>query len=324
MTAKRVASHPSEDAEGLLLRVAWYYYKDELTQDEIARRLAISRASVGRLLDRARRSGLVTISINTEHLDAFHLSRQLRERFDLDEALVVPELSSDGQDQEQVNARLARGGAQYLLTHLRPGDLLAVGWGDTVSKTLAATSFDVVGGVSIVTLTGGVDTYLRTFLDSSSDVSFRAPTRASIIPTPIIASSPELAAALRNEQAVRSVLEQVKAADYTLVGIGALNPEATLVRVGYQSASELRRYAEAGVVGDILGQFYDLKGEVQDLEIHRCRIGTDIASLRDMPNVVGVAGGHEKLDAIRGALHGGYLNVLVTNEAVAGELVRDR
>jgi lsr operon transcriptional repressor len=40
-------------SEELLLRAAWYYYKDELTQDEIARRLSVSRASVGRLLDRA-------------------------------------------------------------------------------------------------------------------------------------------------------------------------------------------------------------------------------------------------------------------------------
>ncbi len=37
-------------SEELLLRAAWFYYKDELTQDEIAKRLSVSRASVGRLL----------------------------------------------------------------------------------------------------------------------------------------------------------------------------------------------------------------------------------------------------------------------------------
>ena len=74
--------------EELLLRAAWYYYKDELTQDEIARRLSMSRASVGRLLDRARRVGLVSINLNTEHLDAFELSGELRKVFGLAEALV--------------------------------------------------------------------------------------------------------------------------------------------------------------------------------------------------------------------------------------------
>ena len=49
-------------SEELLLRVAWFYYKDELTQDEIAKRLSVSRASVGRMLDRARKVGLVTLA----------------------------------------------------------------------------------------------------------------------------------------------------------------------------------------------------------------------------------------------------------------------
>jgi len=65
-------------SEELLLRAAWFYYKDELTQDEIAKRLSVSRASVGRMLERARRVGLVTINLNTEYLDAFELSAELR------------------------------------------------------------------------------------------------------------------------------------------------------------------------------------------------------------------------------------------------------
>ena len=80
--ARRAAGHPEaiqiveagrRGPEELLLRVAWFYYKDELTQDEIARRLSVSRASVGRMLERARRVGLVSINLNAEHLDAFEL-----------------------------------------------------------------------------------------------------------------------------------------------------------------------------------------------------------------------------------------------------------
>src|SRR5437588_11176209 len=78
-------------SEELLLRVAWFYYKDELTQDEIAKRLSVSRASVGRMLDRARKVGLVSINLNADHLNAFEVSRQLRRTFGLAEALVVPD-----------------------------------------------------------------------------------------------------------------------------------------------------------------------------------------------------------------------------------------
>ena len=77
MKADRTDDAGRWTSEELLLRVAWYYYKDELTQDEIARRLSVSRASVGRLLDRARKVGLVSINLNTEYLDAFELSGDL-------------------------------------------------------------------------------------------------------------------------------------------------------------------------------------------------------------------------------------------------------
>ena len=79
------------NSEELLLRAAWFYYKDELTQVEIAKRLSLSRASVGRLLDRARRVGLVSIQLNAEYLDSSELSAELRRVFHLAEALVVPD-----------------------------------------------------------------------------------------------------------------------------------------------------------------------------------------------------------------------------------------
>ena len=154
-----------------MLRAAWYYYKDELTQDEIARRLSMSRASVGRLLDRARRVGLVSINLNTEHLDAFELSGELRRAFGLAEALVVPDHEKEPFDHHAMNARVGLGGAQFMSTHLRPGANLGVGWGETVSKVIAATSFGAVGPVHMVTLTGGVEGYLQTILSSKGEVA---------------------------------------------------------------------------------------------------------------------------------------------------------
>src|ERR1700735_5832238 len=96
-------------SEELLLRVAWFYYKDELTQDEIAKRLSVSRASVGRMLDRARKVGLVSINLNADHLDAFEVSSELRRTFDLTEALVVPDHVREPADHHLLNARLGLG-----------------------------------------------------------------------------------------------------------------------------------------------------------------------------------------------------------------------
>ena len=184
--------------EELLLRVAWFYYKDELTQDEIAKRLSVSRASVGRMLDRARKVGLVSINLNADHLNAFEVSRQLRRVFGLAEALVVPDHAAGEGSRPALNARLGLGGAQFMSTHLRPGGTLGVGWGDTVSRVIAATNFGAVGPVRMVSLTGGVDAYLPAFLSSKGEGAAEGElTSATVIPTPIVASTPELAAALK-------------------------------------------------------------------------------------------------------------------------------
>jgi len=310
-------------SEELQLRVAWYYYKDELTQDEIARRLSISRASVGRLLDRARRVGLVSINLNTEYLDAFELSGELRRVFGLAEALVVPDHEKEPADHHALNARIGLGGAQFMSTHLRPGGSLGVGWGETVSRVIAATSFGAVGPVHMVTLTGGVDGYLPAILSSKGELATEADNliSATVIPSPIMASTPALAAALREEPTIQQVLKQACDVGHALVGVGTPTADATIVHMGYLNADDARGLRERGVVGDILGQFFDADGNVVDLPIHDRRIGIDLSDLASIPKVVGVAGGLHKTGAILGALHGGFLDVLVTNELAAIRLL---
>ena len=310
-------------AEELLLRVAWFYYKDELTQDEIARRLSVSRASVGRMLDRARKVGLVSINLNADHLDAFEVSSELRRTFDLSEALVVPDHDKEPADHHLLNARLGLGGAQFMSTHLRPGGSLGVGWGETVSRVIASTNFGAVGPVHMVTLTGGVDGYLQTILSSKGESGTEPEaTTATIIPTPIVASTPRLAAALKAEPAIQQVLTQACGVDQAIVGVGTPAADATIVQMGYLAADDVRLLHDRGVVGDILGQFFDADGRVVNLPIHERRIGIELSDLASIPKVVGVAGGLHKAEAILGALRGGFLDVLVTNELVALRLLQ--
>ena len=303
--------------------MAWFYYKDELTQDEIARRLSMSRASVGRMLDRARKVGLVSISLNADHLDAFEVSSELRRTFNLTEVLVVPDHDKEPADHHRLNARLGLGGAQFMSTHLRPGGTLGVGWGETVSRVIASVNFGAVGPVHMVTLTGGVDGYLQTILSSKGESGTEPETTtATIIPTPIVASTPKLAAALKAEPTIQQVLTQACGVDQAIVGVGTPAADATIVQMGYLAADDVRLLHDRGVVGDILGQFFDADGRVVNLPIHERRIGIELSDLASIPKVVGVAGGLHKAEAILGALRGGFLDVLVTNELVALRLLQ--
>jgi lsr operon transcriptional repressor len=274
------------------------------------------------MLDRARKVGLVTISLNAERLDAFEVSSRLRRAFGLTEALVVPDYEKEPADRHVLNSRIGLGGAQYMSTHMRPGCTLGVGWGDTVSRVITSTNFGAVGPVHMVTLTGGVEGYLQTILSSKGDGGAEPETTtATIIPAPIVASTPRLAAALKAEPAIQQVLKQACGVDQAVVGVGTPATDATIVEMGYLEADDARHLRDAGVVGDILGQFFDAGGNVVSLPIHDRRIGIELSDLASIPKVVGVAGGLHKTEAILGALRGGYLDVLVTNELVAKRLL---
>lgn len=317
LVAQSNVSRRWQDSE-LLLRVSWYYYKDGKTQDEIARSLAISRASVGRLLDRARKEGLVTITLNSDFLASFELASRIREEFSLIEALVVPDFGDQAMSQREINIRLGLGGSQYLGSHLKAGTSIGVGWGDTVSRVMASIDLSSVGPIHLVTLTGGVDAYLRALAYSGAD---NEAATASIMPSPIVASTPALAAVLRAESTIQQVIDLARSLPLAVVGVGTPTADATLVQTGYLSAADAYAIAAKGAVGDILGEFYNADGRVLPLPIHDRRIGIDLSDLREIKKVVGVAGGRGKIEALRGALRGGYLDVLVTDERTARQLL---
>jgi len=311
----------ADDDEALLSRVAWYYHHDGLTQHEVGRRLGLSRIKVSRLLEKGKRTGVIGITIHSKHRGCLELETRLREAHGLREAIVIPPLEPGAGDPTvHLNERLAQAAASYLMRFLGDGSLLAIGWGDTVTRTLNRLGY-LLGhtGASVVTLTGGVSTYVH-MIGGLNPALARA-RRLFMIPSPLVVSSPATAAALLREPAVSDVLAMAHAADYALIGIGAMNENASFVRGGYVSTAEMVRYRRRGAVGDVLGRFLDEAGRVLDLELHERIVGTDLATLGTLPCVIGVAGGPQKTTAIRSVLATGTLDMLITDEPSATALL---
>ncbi|PVU81380.1 hypothetical protein DDP54_15915 (plasmid) [Cellulomonas sp. WB94] len=306
-------SGAEQDRQAILVRAAWLYYKDHLTQAEIAERLFVSRATVGRLLDAARDQGIVRFEISADHLAAFELSVQIRDRYGLTDAIVVPRGAST-ETSRRTNERVAAAAAEYIKRFLKPGAVIGVGWGDTVTRVLLGLSRDSLEGVTIATVAGGINVYTRQVSALSTN---GVNEHLRLIPAPLIASSASIAIALRQDASVTSVLELAEGAVATLTGIGSSKAAASSVRSGLFNQDQVDEFRALGAVGDMLGEWFDSAGTALVGAASDRKIGMSINQLREMPNVIGVAGGLDKLAAIAGALRGGYLDVLVTDEAVA-------
>lgn len=301
-----------DDRLSLLASVAWFYYIDGLTQADIAARLSTSRATVGRLLQEARDTQVVRISIDPSVLATMGLSRQLCQRYGLDDALVVPRRSAAAAG-VATNRRIAIAAAGYLERYLRPGAVIGFGWGDTVMHVLVSIRAESLDGVTFASVAGGIDRYSREVFATANGVQ----AHLQLIPAPLVVDSPATARALRQDTSVTQVLELSRSAVAIITGIGGTQLGGASVRAGLYTPRTIEDITALGGVGDMLGEWFDENGRVVPEATSDRRIGMDLAELRERPQVIGIAAGPEKAVAIRAGLTGGYLNSLVTDEETA-------
>mgnify|MGYP005873143049 CR=1 FL=1 len=295
-----------EDA--LMVKAAWYYYFENMTQQAIADRLSISRMRVIKLLDAARQSGVIQFRLRSDSVGMMQQSRELMQKYHLNDVFIIPEAEQEG----QLNESIARAGAMYVADRLSESACINVGYGDTLSRTLNHLATMVQNPVTCISLTGGVSYYLP---NGRSNI-FNA--RLYLMPAPLLASSHEMAAAMRAEASVSEIIRMAALSSFTLVGIGAMHETATIVRSGIITQNELFRLKMSGAVGDVLCHFVDENGELIPSDIEDRLISTPLEKLRAMDNVVGLAAGAQKVEAIRAVLRGGYLDVLITDNYEKG------
>jgi DNA-binding transcriptional regulator LsrR (DeoR family) len=312
---KRVAGAKMDFEEELMIKAAWYYFREDKTQQDISELLGISRMRVIRLLDRAKQTGLVQIKIREEPDNRIQVEKRLIETCRLKDAFVIPTPAGAGIG--EINDSVADAAAMYINTRIQPNAFINIGYGDTTGKILNNLAKIAETPVSCISLTGGVSIYLP---NAKSHI-FNA--RLFLIPAPLVVSSKEMVAAIREEPSVQEIFRMAPLASFTIVGIGGMNEGATALKSGVLSAGDFLYLKMQGSVGDILCHFIDREGRVLVTPLEDRLISASLDTLKSLPNVIGVAAGKEKREAIRGALALGYLDILITNEDTAKWLIEN-
>ena len=300
-----------EQTYALATKAAWYYYMEDNTQAQIAEVMGVSRAKVIRLLEEARAQGIVQFSFRKNDSQRVSAEQLLIDRFGLKDAFVIP----TPLDSSAINQSIAQGAAHYVSDHLREDGYLNIGYGDTVSRMLGFLAKNREESLNVVSLTGGVSYYLPSVGTTAYSMHL------FLTPSPLVVSSRQVRDALLDEKSLQDVSTMTEYADMSVVGIGAAVEGATVLRNGILNEGELTVLKMQGAVGDVLNHFMDKDGNLIQTEIEDRVISTDLDKLRQLKHVVGVAGGKDKVTAIKAVLNGGYLNVLITDSDTAAELL---
>ncbi|MDT8857543.1 sugar-binding domain-containing protein [Paracoccaceae bacterium Fryx2] len=305
-----------------LLQAAWLYHVGQMSQEEVSRRLGISRFKVLRLLAEARDRGLVRVSIEHETTGTLALADRLAARFALTEAQVAP---MPGGITDAAMARRAVGiVAAGFLARIGRGDTgltIGLGWG----RTLAAMAEALTGlrnpGLRFVSLMGSM---ARTSDTSPFDVCARLAAltggSAMFLPAPFLADSEADCTVILNQRLVRETLEAARAAQHAIISVGECTPDALLYTSGILTAAEARALRAAKAVADSTGKFFRADGSLAETDLNRRAPSIRLADLR-RTDVTLLAAGTAKARATLAVLRAGFVNRVIADEALARALL---
>jgi len=306
----------------LLAKVARMYFESGLKQREICDALNISQARVSRLLKEAQQRGIVRSIVEIPEGLHIDLEEKIASTFGLADVVIV---DADGPHVDPTVA-LAGATAAYLESTLMGGDVIGIStWSSTLlaavdrmrmrTSPVADRVIQMFGGV------GNPDVQIEA-TRLTSRLADLTGARPVFVPSAAVVSDPAIASAIFLDSGVTSVVGQWNDITVSLVGIGSLEPSTLLARSGNALGLEdLTSLRESGAVGDIALRYFGSDGADIETDLQSRVIGMSAMHMRSVPRRIAVAGGAHKASAIRAALLGGWVTVLITDTRAARQLL---
>ncbi len=309
---------PVRATDQIMHKAAWLYYTHGMRQDEVAKQLDISRASVATYLRRARETGIVTITTSTELFTDDVLARELEDATGLKAVWIVPE------DRQALDpaAEMPVVAASVFLELINKGDRVGVAWGRTVYHIADVMPFADLQGVTVVQLCGNLGAPYSYRPDQcTTEIARRLNAQGINFYAPLVLSSERLADELRCEPVIREQLATISTCDLALYSVGGIEDDSHLVLCGALTASEMHALGEAGAAGVIAGQLIDADGQWMDCAHNRRCISADLGSIRAIGKRMMVVQEDSKFEPLVAAIKGGFASHLVVTTSMAKRLL---
>ncbi len=307
----------------LLSKVSKLYYEQNLTQQEISQRLRLSRPKVSRLIQQALEEGIVQISILSPPGSYTDLEQKLETKFGLQEAVVVEIDPHDSQ--EAVSRQIGNAAADYLQRSIQDGDVIGIFWGVTLNAMINALQPCEASDVHVVQMIGGLGPpeAEEHATDLCRRMSRLLDSKLTLIPAPGLVDDPEVKNALLADIHVQNAFEMFRQITLAFIGIGSSSTTSFIRHHNILNDEDLAHLRSLGAVGETALRFFDVEGQTVFSELEERVIGITIDELKQIPRVVGMAGGPQKRAVVRAALRGKLVDVLITDQILAQSLVND-
>lgn len=304
----------------MITRAAWLYYMQGLTQNEIADELNLSRVKVTRLISRAKTLGMVEIRVIQPPGFFVGLEQELIKRYHLKDAVITMEVSSAG----ALRRVLARAATEWLTPRLHNKMVVGFSMGRTLALLPEVTEPMEATGATFIEVMGASDS-LNSGFSSYTVIGRMAEIcggQARLLDVPTFVSSQSIRDLILEEEQIAKRFDMARNCEILVTSVGTVDKDALMHKIGYLTDDVLKQLQHKGAVGDLLGQFFDAKGQHISTPLDGRVMALQLNDLKNIPYSVLVSGGTEKEAAIRAALQGEYVNVLITDIKTAKNLLQ--
>lgn len=302
-----------------ILRATRLYYKENLSQDEIAKKLGTSRSNVSRMLADARRLGFIEIKIVEPSAKLEPVSTQLQNLLSIkDVQVIVP------QPNELTVTTVGRAAARAILRAIKPNNTIAISWGRGIEAAVMNIRNEKIPGLKVTQLMGCLSSPVSTVGAEELGRTLARNLNAQFFPllAPAVVSSSKTASTMMNEASIAEVLEIAKGADVALVGIGSngsVSSEEVLRQFRLPQAAQAK--ISTSYAGDISARFYNEKGAPLNRTLDSRVVGLTLSEIKKIPRVIGIATGAEKARGVIAAARSGIIKTLILDTSCAAHIM---
>ncbi|NIZ13141.1 sugar-binding transcriptional regulator [Phaeobacter sp. HF9A] len=326
MNKSQKLSAGRNDKDAVLSNIALLYYGEGLTQNEIAKRYKLSRATIVNMLRECRERGVVEIRVDGQLLAASSLGRDLAERYGLQDVYVALDRGegAEATPRRDQLAQVSRVAAMAILDIVEPGDQIGVAWGETIAAVAKAMPRNPVPDTQVCQLIGSQESARVPASEICAiEVANKLGAQCHTLHAPGIVSSAGLASALRSEPTIQSQLARLSDLDMTIASIGHVGDDTHMAAADIASVQELDQARHQGATGIICCRYIDGNGEEIRTAPYDRVIAASVADIKAAPKKLLVVCGRDRLAATRAAIKGGLVTHLVLDRELAEALMAE-
>ncbi|MCQ2492583.1 MAG: sugar-binding transcriptional regulator [Lachnospiraceae bacterium] len=304
----------------LIYKCCDLYYTDNMTQQQICDSLGLSRATVSRMLRMGREQGIVRIEvINPINFDYGKLEKDLERKYGLKEVIIVDNQPLD--TEEDKIQRLSEAGFDYLSHVFKDGDTIGLAMGYTLYNIAnVRKTYDFDRQFLFVPLFGGISQARMGKVDVQANqiaMNFAQKFGGRYVQflAPAVFQNEDVMKGFLQEKSVNYIYEYFDRLDSVVMGVGIPDRrDSTIVAAGYLEDKKMDEFVERGAIGDIALRIYNREGNMEPFREFNDKVASiPVHMLKKVKNRIGIAGGVDKVNAIKGAIRGKYINILITD-----------